>query len=85
MAMDAKLSLLAALFLTAFEPARALVIKHPLDAWWETYYSLGGWKGLCVITVILFIFMQIVQTVIPMRHTYNGAYARAMKGKRKGE
>mmetsp|Transcript_96137 Transcript_96137/g.273985 ORF Transcript_96137/g.273985 Transcript_96137/m.273985 type:complete len:85 (+) Transcript_96137:1-255(+) len=67
-------------------PASAVInIKHPLDAWWDTYYSLGGWKGICVITVVLFIFMQIVETVIPMRHTYNGAYAKAMKGKRKGE
>ena len=72
--------------LAAVAPASAaLALKHPLDAWWDTYYSLGGWKGITVITVILFIFMQIVETVIPMRHTYNGAYARAMKGKRKGE
>jgi hypothetical protein len=60
-------------------------MRHPVDVWNETLDSLGGWKGIGIIAVVLFIFTQIVETIVPMRHTYNGNYARQMKGKRKGE
>ena len=66
-------------------PVKSKKMRHPADVWNETLDSLGGWKGIGIIAVILFIFTQIVETIVPMRHTYNGNYARQMKGKRKGE
>lgn len=60
-------------------------VQHPIDAMIETYHALGGWKGLAVLAVIVAAFMFIVESAIPMRHTYNATYARRMKGKRKGQ
>jgi len=41
------------------------------DIFWETIESLGGWKGILVITAALFIFQIGVTLWIQRRHIYN--------------
>jgi len=45
----------------------------------DTIESLGGWKGIGILIIVLYIFVVAVHLYIPRRHKYNADHQRKLQ------
>ena len=44
-----------------------------VEVWFETLEELGGWRGLGVLFVVMFVFIKVTEYMISRRHVRRAA------------